>query len=310
MIYFPLSAALAALAPPLRPHRLARRRSSPPLVALLVVSPNLAWNAANQFATLHHTADNADWHGPRLDLAGLAELPRRPVRRLRPGLLRRLPRRPPPRSRDPARRYLALMSLPILAIVSVQALVSGANANWAAAAHLAALVLATAVLAPRPRLLAARPRHQPRRHRRAAGRRRLRRPLARRRATSSSHRYVGQSALSRHAAEVARDERPRHPGQRQPRHARRLLLHPARLRPRHLRRAGRGLPARTTTPRSTRCRPARATSSTSPAPPPAPPAAPPAPRRARSPAGSPPQGFVTRDDPRLPRPARAAGSPD
>jgi hypothetical protein len=37
----------------------------------------------------------------------------------------------------------------------VQALLAGANSNWAAAGHVAALVLAAAVLAPRPRLLAA-----------------------------------------------------------------------------------------------------------------------------------------------------------
>jgi hypothetical protein len=51
-------------------------------------------------------------------------------------------------------RFLAAMSLPILAVVSIQAIRSGANANWAAAAHLAAVLLGIAVLARRPKLLA------------------------------------------------------------------------------------------------------------------------------------------------------------
>ena len=58
MIYFPLSAALAAIAAALGADRLARRAGRGG-VALAIIAPNLAWNSANQFATLHHTADNA-----------------------------------------------------------------------------------------------------------------------------------------------------------------------------------------------------------------------------------------------------------
>ena len=123
-------------------------------VALLVVAPNLAWNASNDFATLQHTADNADWQGLRLDLAGLAEFVGGQFAVAGPVFfaaylvaLARL-------DRVPRRRFLALMSLPIFAVVSVQALVSDANANWAATAHIAALLLAAALLATHPRLLA------------------------------------------------------------------------------------------------------------------------------------------------------------
>ena len=240
MIYFPLSAALAALLLPAA--RIAWRDALlAALVALLIVSPNLAWNAANQFATLHHTADNADWRGPRLDLAGLAEFLAGQFAVAGPvffaaylaGLRH---------AASPERRYLALMSLPILAIVSVQALVSGANANWAAAAHLAALVLATAVLAPRPRLLAAGLAINLAVTAGAPRRRRLRRQLARRpepRPPPLRRPVRPQPPRRRDRAR----ERPRHPGQRQPRHAGRLLLHPPRLRPRDLRRAHRRLPA-------------------------------------------------------------------
>jgi hypothetical protein len=119
----------------------------------VAVAPNLIWNATNDFTTLQHTADNADWQGVRLDFAGLAEFVGGQFAVAGPvffaaylvGLLRLGGTRA---------RFLALMSLPIFAIVSVQALISGANANWAAAAHLAALVLAVALLVDRPRWLA------------------------------------------------------------------------------------------------------------------------------------------------------------
>ncbi len=153
MVYFPLCAVLAVVLVPAA--RIAWRDA---LVATAVaaglIAPNLVWNATNEFATLHHTADNADFQGLSLDLAGLVEFVAGQFAVSGPvvfaaylaGLAA---------LRDPVRRWLAVFSVPILAIVSAQALISGANANWAASGHLAALVLAVAVLLPRPRLLAA-----------------------------------------------------------------------------------------------------------------------------------------------------------
>lgn len=205
MIYFPLSAALAALLLP--GARIAWRDAAIAAgVALLVVAPNLAWNATNGFATLHHTADNADWQDGGFDIAGLAAFLGGQFAVAGPvffaaylaGLFGAF--------RGGARGYLAAMSLPIFAIVSVQALVSGANANWAAAGHLAALVLAVAVLAGRRWLL------------RAGFAINLAITLALPVAAVFADswrigtgnlvlaRYVGQSDLSRRAAGVARDE--------------------------------------------------------------------------------------------------------
>jgi 4-amino-4-deoxy-L-arabinose transferase-like glycosyltransferase len=154
MVYFPLSAAVAALLLPAA--RIAWRDAAIAAgLALALLAPNLAWNAANEFATVQHTAYNADWQGPTLSLAGLAGFWGGQFAVAGPVLfaaylagLARL-------GREPAFRYLAAMSLPVLAIVSVQALVSGANANWAAAGHLAAVLIAVAVLAPHRWLLAA-----------------------------------------------------------------------------------------------------------------------------------------------------------
>ena len=201
MVYFALCAALAAWRVPAA--RVAPRDAGlAAALAALLIAPNLVWNATNQFATLHHTADNADWHGPTLDPAGLAAFLAGQFAVAGPVLfaaylagLATL--------RDPIRRALAWFSLPIFAIVSTQALISGANANWAASAHVAALLLAIAVLLSRPRLLvlglainlavtAALPVAAVNADRWKSGSNLL---LAR---------YVGQSALADHAAEVAR----------------------------------------------------------------------------------------------------------
>jgi 4-amino-4-deoxy-L-arabinose transferase-like glycosyltransferase len=151
MIYFPISAVIAAA---LLPWARLRWRDAilAAGVAALVVAPNLAWNVTNQFATLQHTADNADWQGWRADVIGLLGFWAGQFAVAGPVLfgayLVALTR-----TRTAEARYLALMSVPVLAVVSVQALLSGANANWAAAGHLAALVLAIAHLVDRPRLL-------------------------------------------------------------------------------------------------------------------------------------------------------------
>jgi 4-amino-4-deoxy-L-arabinose transferase-like glycosyltransferase len=155
MIYFPIAAALAAILMP--SARIAWRDVLiAAVVALLLIAPNVAWNFGNGFTTLQHTADNTRlekgagiepfellefWAGqfllpgPIFFAAYLIGL--RGVRR------------------DRRAAFLALMSLPPLLIVSVQALLAGAQTNWAATGHLAALVLGVAVVAPRPRWLAA-----------------------------------------------------------------------------------------------------------------------------------------------------------
>ena len=91
-------------------------------VALIV--PNLAWNALNSFATFSHTADNAKWSGALLVVA---------VRWSRHGLV------------DPDRLLLAFC-LPVLGIITVQAFLSRAHANWAAPAYVSASVLVIATL--------------------------------------------------------------------------------------------------------------------------------------------------------------------
>jgi 4-amino-4-deoxy-L-arabinose transferase-like glycosyltransferase len=153
MIYFPLTAALAALAVPRA--RISRRDAViAATVALAAIAPNLVWNAANDFSTLRHTGENADWEGFRLNLGGLAEFVAGQFAIAGPVLFAAWIVALGRAGADWRLKWLACLSAPILAIVSFQALQSGANANWAAAAHLSVVIAGIAVLRGHGRLLA------------------------------------------------------------------------------------------------------------------------------------------------------------
>lgn len=128
-------------------------------LGLALIAPNLAWNASNGFATFAHTADNAKWgsaassgastgfafgnpgkaaeffiaqfgvFGP-FYFAGLLVIAWRATRT-------RLPE---------ADRLLLAFSLPLIVVITLQAFVSRAHANWAAPAYVAATVLVIATL--------------------------------------------------------------------------------------------------------------------------------------------------------------------
>ena len=137
-----------------------RRRWSWPGLALagaafaLVIAPNLAWNAAHGFSTVSHTAANANWaEAERFNPGELADFVFAqlgvfgplPLLVLLLGAARLLLRRGGPDA------DLALLGfiLPPLLIVTAQAFISRANANWAAAAYAPASVLVAAWLVRR-----------------------------------------------------------------------------------------------------------------------------------------------------------------
>ena len=110
-------------------------------LGVLLIMPNLAWNVSNGFATFAHTADNAKWGGSLINplkaleffgaqfgvfgpilFAGLLIVSWRAWRQGLP---------------EPDRLLLAF-ALPVLAAITVQALLSRAHANWAVAAKLVA----------------------------------------------------------------------------------------------------------------------------------------------------------------------------
>lgn len=112
-----------------------------------MVAPNLLWNLSHQMSTLAHTADNIGWVRQDGVLAGLNPLHMvsfiaaqagvfGPV--LFVGLLVGL--------RQGQGWRLAGFVLPVLGIVSLQALLDDAYANWAATAYFAGTLLAVAAL--------------------------------------------------------------------------------------------------------------------------------------------------------------------
>jgi len=116
-----------------------------------VLAPNLAWNATHHFATFQHTAANAAWSG--VQLFNLAEagiflasqfgvFGPIPLGVLIAGVtLAALRRR-----LSPADLTLLCFTLPPLLIVTAQAFISRANANWSGAGYLAGSILAAAWL--------------------------------------------------------------------------------------------------------------------------------------------------------------------
>ncbi|RAK58270.1 4-amino-4-deoxy-L-arabinose transferase [Phenylobacterium deserti] len=118
---------------------------------LLILAPNLVWNANHGFATLHHTAANAAWGGRKLfnpgelaDFLGSQVLIFGPIpfAALVIGVVLAVRRK----RLTGADLLLLCFILPPLLIVSVQAFISRANANWSGASYLPGAVLAAAWL--------------------------------------------------------------------------------------------------------------------------------------------------------------------
>lgn len=147
MIYFPLGLALCALAD----RDMLRALISPKgalatALAAALIAPNLIWNAANSFVTVGHTAANANLGGSYVNFDELFEFWFSQLGVFGPltiglliwALVVFIRKRP---ERDPRFMFLWSFVIPPLAIVSVGAFLSRANANWAATAYPAACVL-------------------------------------------------------------------------------------------------------------------------------------------------------------------------
>ena len=158
MIYFFLGTALALVVDqPARQALLTLKGAAALALATVLILPNLAWNSAHDFATVTHTAANANWGS---NLFNFEELGQFLVDQLAvfgpvffPVLLVAIVQAVRgARQSGPARPrlMLALYSLPILVIVCLQAFISRAHANWAASAYAAGLVLTVAFLLSGP----------------------------------------------------------------------------------------------------------------------------------------------------------------
>lgn len=151
-IYFLIGVALAAIR---REGRIGWANAALLLVACgVVISPNIAWNLSHQFTTFAHTADNIAWVEKANPLAGLslgraAEFFLSQFAVAGPlifaALLIALKRLP----------LQAAFVIPPLAVVTVQACLAVAQANWAVAAYFAGIPLAISWLQNHPRWLTA-----------------------------------------------------------------------------------------------------------------------------------------------------------
>jgi hypothetical protein len=119
------------------------------IIAAACLAPNLYWNATNGMTTFSHTVDNATGAGAKFSLVKLLEFVGAQFAIAGPvlfavfliGLVRG-----PYRGMRASDRLLLCFSVPILALVTGVAFVTGAHPNWAAPALIAVIILATAWL--------------------------------------------------------------------------------------------------------------------------------------------------------------------
>lgn len=114
-----------------------------------MIIPNLAWNASNSFATFSHTADNANWGGPLLHPGKALEFFGSQFGVFGPvlfGAFLVIIWRAWKQGVCEPDGLLLSFSVPIVAVILVQALISRAHANWAATAYVAATVLVVATM--------------------------------------------------------------------------------------------------------------------------------------------------------------------
>lgn len=150
MAYFVLCALIYAVAVPQNRWFLSDARFWAAIaIALAMIAPNLIWNLQNSFATFSHTADNAKWSGSlgnpikALEFFGAQFGVFGPIlfgalivicwRAWQEGL----------RDGD---ALLLCFAIPVILIVTAQAFISRAHANWAAVSYVAATVLVTATM--------------------------------------------------------------------------------------------------------------------------------------------------------------------
>jgi 4-amino-4-deoxy-L-arabinose transferase-like glycosyltransferase len=119
------------------------------LLAFALFTPFLIWNAEHGFPTVKHTGANIGWKPPFIHPIQLVEYFGLQFGVFGPilfAVLLRASWREIRHASDPGKVLLLSFSLPVLALLCVQALISRAHGNWSATAYPAATILVTAVL--------------------------------------------------------------------------------------------------------------------------------------------------------------------
>ena len=151
MAYFVLCALMYFAVAPSKRHMLRDLRWWLAVaIGIVFIVPNLAWNYENGFATFAHTAQNARWTGSffnpikALEFFGSQFGVFGPI--LFAGLLIIGRRASKGEISNSADKVLLAFALPVIIIVTVQAFISRAHANWAAVSYVAATILVTATM--------------------------------------------------------------------------------------------------------------------------------------------------------------------
>jgi len=152
MIYFLLGTGLAMVFDPAtRLALLTRNGLIAATLASLLIAPNIMWNAAHDFATVSHTAANANWGGALFHPDEMAEFVFGQFGVFGPAffiillicmvlIFRQF------KTISANSLFLLGFSLPPLVFVTLQAFISRAHANWAVAAYIAGLLLVVSFL--------------------------------------------------------------------------------------------------------------------------------------------------------------------
>lgn len=118
-------------------------------IGIALIAPNLIWNASHSFATFSHTADNAKWGGSLVNPGKAAEFLLAQFGVFGPilfGALIAITIRAWRDGLPEADRLLLAFALPVVIVVTAQAFLSRAHANWAAVSYVAASLLVVAVM--------------------------------------------------------------------------------------------------------------------------------------------------------------------
>ena len=118
-------------------------------IAIVLFAPNVIWNAQHGFPTVKHTGSNIGWQYPYVHPERLIEYIGVQFGVFGPILfvvLMRSACRELHKASDPGKVLLLSFSLPVLALLSVQAVLSRAHGNWTATAYPAGSILVTAVM--------------------------------------------------------------------------------------------------------------------------------------------------------------------
>lgn len=153
MAYFFLGVALAALVDE-RVRALLRRPRwwVAVAIALVILAPNIAWNAANDFATLRHTGDNIEGSGLRFSILNALEFVGAQFGVMGPivfAVFLILLFRPSWIVFEKADRLMIAFALPPLVLVTLVGFATKAFANWAAPSIVSLTIVAVAMLVRR-----------------------------------------------------------------------------------------------------------------------------------------------------------------